>query len=615
MIGYWYEILLGDKSISETKWQDFLLQIGRLMGQGRTWQLHVRVEQNILHYYLGAMRALPASIYQENFLLKPVSPPQDPNSRPGGLCFNRWDDNLATLQATLGAKSATIVGVDLTLRVLQQHIFSSASVIYQRREVYRRKVLAFSTPAQLLSVDFACSQNLAYKKFPKYFGIEKLAPLLTAQTSSTWLQPDLFPQLGAKQGLSLGAIDFAKHSLVLGGSGTGKSKFLAGLIQQIARTAPEHYQVVVIDPHAALQDDLCDIPGRTVVDFADGERSIDLFASQIEHVGAGVELMLGLFRELLGANYNSWLERVLRFSIYLLMSGEGFDFGKLRRLLTDLEYRQEVLLRLRDQVPVNVTQFFLTDFQEIKNQHYGEAIAPIISFVDEMQMVPVFSEPAKTVGLSELITRDFLTVFSLNRLQLGDKVVQTIAGLLFQQLFLVAQQRADNRHLIIIIDEVAVIEQPILARFLAELRKYRVSVVLAGQYFEQVSANLRAAILANVTNYYLFRVSRMDATLLTQQLEIKAARDDKIEERPKLLTDLKLRECLVKVDAAGEPLPIFRARTPDFVCGEPIPAQAVPIKTAMNMHDAVLAAQFELDPEQDAAITVPFVITSRKKII
>ena len=68
-----------------------------------------------------------------------------------------------------------------------------------------------------------------------------------------------------------------------------------------------------------------------------------------------------------------------------------------------------------------------------------------------------------------------------------------------------------EEHIIFVVDEVAVVENPILRRFLSEARKYNVSLVLAQQYFSQISDELQKSIFANVLNYYIFRVSISDA--------------------------------------------------------------------------------------------------------
>ena len=83
--------------------------------------------------------------------------------------------------------------------------------------------------------------------------------------------------------------------------------------------------------------------------------------------------------------------------------------------------------KLKNQVASSVLTFFLNDFNEIKNQYYGDAIAPIIAFIDEMQMVPVFNLESVDNDVFNTLQNNILTIFSLNRLNLGDKVIKTIS--------------------------------------------------------------------------------------------------------------------------------------------------------------------------------------------
>lgn len=112
----------------------------------------------------------------------------------------------------------------------------------------------------------------------------------------------------------------------------------------------------------------------------------------------------------------------------------------------------------------------------------------------------------------------------------------------------IIQKRTINEPIIFIIDEVAIIENPILTKFLSEARKYNLSLMLASQYFNQLTDNLKNAIFANTSNYYIFRVSQADATTLVDNLNIKISLDDTKEKKIELLSNLNNRECLVRIE-------------------------------------------------------------------
>lgn len=611
-----YEVFLGGSHITVAEWQALLVAVQRYLGGLRSWSLQICFEHHVVHYYLISPLALPASLHCAGFMLKSASASPCTTRHVGWPIIRRFEDNCVELSTHLQRKQLCLQTLTITINGWRQGIISHAQALTVNPRGKFQSHLVLTPAATLLSVDFSQSQNFTYKKIPKYLNLDKVAPLFCSDAAESLLAIDTFPYNSAEAYLQLEQYDFVRHSLILGGSGMGKSKFIANIIQQLNQKHAAEYQVVVIDPHDALKTDLAHITNRMVVDFASPDTSVDLFATRTQNLSASIELMLSLFQSLIADNYNSRLERVLRYSIYLLSVAQCFTFVTLRRLLTELDYRQKLLGQYCVDLPDSVVQFFLTDFQELKTKSYSEAIAPIIAFIDEMQMVPTFNQECQTVGLEGALQDTFLTIFSLNRLQFGDKVVRTLAGLLMQQLFLLAQSRTPDRHLLIIIDEVAVVENPILPRFLSELRKYGVSVFLAGQYFAQISADLRHSIFANTSNYYLFRVSRTDANLLAQNLEIKLVGSDSAEDQAKLLSGLRSRECLVQISSAGKNLPIFKSRTLDYAAAEAVPSKPIPKIIASEPDSSPTDSDFDFAfDDADIGDFMSDISTSRQLLI
>ena len=309
---------------------------------------------------------------------------------------------------------------------------------------------------------------------------------------------------------------------------------------------------------------MTDIDFGKVIDFKSSLDSIDLFINNNDDIVASTELLLDLLKSLIADQYNSKLERVLRHSIHLLLTDESFNFRNLRRLILDLEYRNDLIKKLKYNLPISVIDFFLSDFNDLKTKSYGEAISPIIGFIDEMEMIPVFNAKQDSENLKDTIHENFLTLFSLDRTKLGDKVTKTISGLIMQQLLTIIQRQEIAEHIIFIIDEVEVIENPILSRYLSEARKYSLSLILAGQYFNQISEKLKNSIFANVINYFIFRVSKLDANVLVDNFNMKIPLDDSRDRKIKLLTELNNRECIVRIESNGVLLPAFKGITLDY---------------------------------------------------
>lgn len=564
-----YEIFLGGGELNAAKWRDFLSAISRYLKFGQRWRININLKDVTIHFYLESPRPLPPSFGLSDFLIKEApSQAACTNLRSGIMKFYHHGDDGLDIIRRLASRGQDFQQISFEFRAYRKQYTCSGYLIYERNGQKYLEHLTGANPAQILASNFAQNQNYSFKKLPKYLKNEKMLKLLKEDSRDALFEVDEFPYRQNKQFLSHNAYDFQKHSLVIGGSGSGKSKYLAAFIDQIYKTAADKYKIVVIDPHAALKNDCHQIASRCEVDFCDVNNSIDLFQNNAEDINVSVELTLSLFRSLMGSDYNTQLERVLRFASHLLLSTGRFSFLRLRRLLTDVEYCNSTIKAHESQLSETVVRFFLADFSELRTKSYGVAIAPIIAFIDEMQMVPVFNQDAQLPSLPDQIQNNFLSIYSLSRPKLGHKVVQTIAGLLLQQLFLFAQHKTVSEHLLVIIDEVAIIENPILSRFLSELRKYQTSLVLAGQYFDQFSASLQEAIFANVSNYYIFRVSKRDAELLAKSLDIKLAGSDKVEDQQSALTSLKDRECLVQVSKDGESYPACKARTLDFITAE-----------------------------------------------
>jgi hypothetical protein len=445
--------------------------------------------------------------------------------------------------------------------------------------------------AHLFAIDFTANTAYLKKQPPLYLDIEKSLSMLASDPAGALFSVDTFPYFARSYYLNLAGYEFDKHSLIIGSSGSGKSKLIELLIDRLQSTfAAMNYRVVVIDPHAALEQDLQYLPSTKIVNFS-GETA-QLFPSAATDISAATELTTTLLKSLMSENPSPRLERVLRFSLYVLFTGQCMSLSMLKSFLTDIDTRNELLQHVNGYVPDNLLLFFGSEFNEIRTQHYNEAVSPITALIEELQLQPALLGETNS-SLARTIQDNFLTVFSLNKVSMGDKVVKTVAGLLIQQIFLLAQARVFGQKVILVIDEVSVVQNPALASILAEARKFNLTVILSQQYFGQIEKGLRDAILSNVLNYYIFRVSEEDARALEVNLTIDIPKEvlqqmatrglKESDVRTRLMTELHPRECLARLIANGQILPAVRARTVDaqsrvpFSSGQPSqPKQNLP---------------------------------------
>lgn len=578
---YYFEIYLLTDKLSAPDWQSFYNAIVRLSGIKSRFQIIVKSQDNVIRYFVIAdhdVGVLSNSI--ENMVLRPVDKEEiklpEQTSR---MNFTRFvtGGNLLDLKEKYTAKK----GKDLHFTVFDVRVLATKTLIRTKmyfqdnlKKWFKSNNTMLKFPAHLLDIDFSSNSHYLPKSIPKYLNIEKSINILNSENLDAIFEVETFPYMPRNYYLNLTSYNFDKHSLIIGASGSGKSKLMGLFVHQLQKlSVSQNYRVVIIDPHDSLREDIEKVPRSGIVNF-DNEAT-ELFSESTSDVSAATELTTSLFKTLISpdGDVSPHLERLLRFSLLALFTAQTMSLENLKRFLIDIELRNQILEHIKGHVPENVMKFFGTDFNELRTKYYNEAFTPIVSLVDELQLQPSLATDTD-LSIQKAIESNFVTVFSLNKVKMGERVVKTVAGILIQQIFLLAQARSFNEHLVLMIDEVSVVQNPTLSAVLAEARKFNLSVILTQQYFGQINKPIQEAIFSNVMNYYAFKVSEEDARMLEGNLNMeipkelleKAKKEGVKEEdlRAKYLIELSPRECLVRVAANGQILPCFRAKTLDF---------------------------------------------------
>lgn len=579
---YVFELYINKDEVTKEAFQAFYKAVANYIGVLKTVRFHVTLHDNHMRYFVESEKDLSALSSANDFCtLKPVEPdaiatPDNPSKQ--GFFSLAAGGNILNLQEKMSVKkNVKLEHVVCETRWLSKK-YDQVSLVFYFKDAAGQptvaKKITTNFPSHLFAVDFSSATNIIRSEVPKYLNIEKALSWLAPESNNALLEAETFPYLTKPYYLNLGNFEFDKHSMIVGASGSGKSKFIELFIDRIfALPTSNNYRIVVIDPHANLATDLqnsATSQDMQLVDF--GSDSAELFAGAEADVTGATELTTTLLKSLMGENWNARVERVLRFSLFVLFTSKSMSLGMLKRFLIETELRQQILDHVEKHVPHNIVHFFGTDYNEIRTAHYNEGLLPIISLVDEMELQPTFLAEGG-LSLQKSINDNFLTVFSLNKVSMGEKVVKTVAGLLIQQIFLLAQSKSFYQKVLLFIDEVSVVQTPALASILSEARKYNLFVFLTQQYFTQVEKGLQDSIFANVSNYYCFRVSEEDANQLVgnlpmelpKELSVQAKEQGVKEEtlKARFLTELHPRECIARISAGGKLLPSIKARTVD----------------------------------------------------
>jgi hypothetical protein len=112
-----------------------------------------------------------------------------------------------------------------------------------------------------------------------------------------------------------------------------------------------------------------------------------------------------------------------------------------------------------------------------------------------------------------------IVLANLAKGRLGEDVAALLGSLLMNQLELAALSRADSpasmrRNYFLYVDEAHLVATTTMVELFPEARKYHLGVVLAHQYLDQLSEELRCTLLGNVGTLAVFRVGGRDAEVL-----------------------------------------------------------------------------------------------------
>lgn len=394
--------------------------------------------------------------------------------------------------------------------------------------------------------------------------ITKVKPTLKADRLNLQLKQDGVLQLTNIAGnnkVSVNSYNFDKHSLILGQSGSGKTYFMKLLIDDIYQNFSQEYGIVLIDPHADFINLLSNIQSQSVINFKSLQTNLFINTGRPT---LSTELAIDLFSPILNINEHQEARRVLKHSLKLLFMNKKMNLVNLKKLLTDILFRKQLLRNISNRSLLN---FFETEYQALVTSKYETAVLPIVNLVSELDFI---SSDIETRELSSEIDHHFLVTLPISRAEFGSNVTKIIGGAIIQQIFILMQSKLINKKIILMIDEFALVQNPSLIHILSEARKFGLTIILAQQYLVQVSAQILHSVYANAINYFCFKLSRDDAETIARNLNfeideyfLKNKNDPREihELGVKLLTDLSPRETIARIMANNRHLAPFKATT------------------------------------------------------
>ena len=146
------------------------------------------------------------------------------------------------------------------------------------------------------------------------------------------------------------------------------------------------------------------------------------------------------------------------------------------------------------------------------------------AFVSNPLLQPILGRPRSSFDLRRIMDEGKILLVNLAKGKIGQDVAFLLGALLTTKIGLAALSRADvpeeeRRDFWLYADEASSYTSLAFANALAELRKYRLGIVAAGQTLSQLDPEIRDALLGNAGTIIVFRVGAADAGFLAREFD------------------------------------------------------------------------------------------------
>ena len=208
-----------------------------------------------------------------------------------------------------------------------------------------------------------------------------------------------------------------------------------------------------------------------------------------------------------------------------------------------------------------VRRFWLEEFAEYDARFRAEAIAPIQNklgrFLASAPLRNILGQVRNGLDLAFLMNKKRILIANLSKGTLGEDKTGLLGSLLVASFHLAAVQRAripedERQDFYLYIDEFHNFTTGAFATILSEARKYRLNLILAHQYIDQLTPEVRQAVFGNAGTLVSFGVGSADAESLAPSFSPRP---------PEALTDLGKYQAYVRLLSDGEVGTPFLANT------------------------------------------------------
>jgi CxxC-x17-CxxC domain-containing protein len=329
--------------------------------------------------------------------------------------------------------------------------------------------------------------------------------------------------------------DRRRHMYIIGKTGMGKSNLLENMAIQDVRNGKG---VCVVDPHGEFAEKMLRVipPSRIndVVYFNPADIEFPVAFNILEAVDEDKKNlvasgMMGVFKKIWPDVWSSRMEYILNNAILALLDYPGSTLLGVNRMMSDKDYRKRVYTKIKDPV---VKAFWINEFDKWEDKFRKEAVAAIQNkvgqFLSYTLVRHIIGQPKSTIDMREIMDNQKILIVNLSKGRIGEDAMRLLGGMIITKIQLAAMSRVDipeqeRKDFYLYVDEFQNFATESFANILSEARKYRLCLILAHQYINQLvfdgNATVKDAIFGNVGTLLSFRVGAEDAEHLEKEFD------------------------------------------------------------------------------------------------
>ncbi len=316
------------------------------------------------------------------------------------------------------------------------------------------------------------------------------------------------------------------HTYIIGKTGTGKSTLLQTLVNQDIERGRG---LCFIDPHGDIVTRIQnDIPAHrkddvVYLDITDPSQPYGYNPLRKVSYEKRALIASSILETLKKLWFDAWgvkLEHILRFTLLALLDQPTADISDIPTMLMEKEFRKEVV---RNVVNPEVRKFWQKEFP--RYTYYD--ILPALNKVGGLLAYPavkrVLVDNTERLSLRTLMDEKKILLVNLSKGSVGEDVAHILGAVLLTSLSSAAFSRVEQLEseripFHIYLDEFQNFTTLSIINMLSELRKFKVAMVMAHQYMDQLVLPIRQAVLGNIGTHISFRVDAFDADHMAKKM-------------------------------------------------------------------------------------------------